>query len=106
MLIAVAVLPATCSVDGESRWITRISDVRPTRIGESWRFLGFDVADEYLESAIDIHGSLSAEAPRPLGFNPCSLFNGVDDAARFMMLMNQQHPEQQPFCIFGIWAVR
>src|SRR5258708_4016665 len=50
-IVAVGVLSESCGPDGRSKWAARLNETHPSRIDASWPLLGYDVADEYLESA-------------------------------------------------------
>jgi hypothetical protein len=104
-IIAIGVLPESCGAGGHERWRTRLDEIRPAQIERSWLLLGFDVADEYLESALAMEEGLSPACVKPR-LNASSLFDRLEEAKQFAALANHLFSEQEPFCVFGIWEVQ
>lgn len=72
------------------------------------QFLGFDVADDWLTSGLSNCGQgrvISEDDRRPyLGdLNSSGLFQSVDTATTFAVLLNARIPEHSPFRAFGMW---
>jgi hypothetical protein len=102
MLIAIAVLVDSCS-PSRVEWMERVTPTRPREVGEQWSFLGFDVADAYLESATTMLTGLPAG---DLRLNELGLINDLDGARQLREAAMRAYPDQNPFCIYEIWEVR
>ena len=82
----------------------------PANIGGDWKFLGYDVADAWLMSAI---WNMGLEEERPpvavigdsfVKQNESGLFHGLEDALEFSRVANSLAPEHAPFSPFGVWV--
>lgn len=110
--IAVAVVPASCGREGLSLWADRVSEMEPPSIQPEWVSLGYDVADEYLESGLSNRvfrpGLDDAEELRATWggeLNEHHLFRSAAVAVEFASLADKRSPEHAPFCVYGIWRV-
>lgn len=79
----------------------------------SWRFLGFDVADQWGLSALtncglDPRVDDVEELRRRWGerLDEHHLFNDRLDAIGFKQLSDRRVPEHAPFFVFGLWLVQ
>ncbi|HEX7601430.1 MAG TPA: hypothetical protein VF316_07495 [Polyangiaceae bacterium] len=76
---------------------------------DGWRFVGFDVSDAGLISALCNCGYSGREEldqsrdrwAREL--NEHHLFDGVDQALAFMAASDARVPEHAPFEVYGLW---
>jgi hypothetical protein len=100
VVVAVAVAPTRCSRPID--WRGRLASP-PSQIAASWRFLGYDVADEYLESALD--GALSAHAITRPRTNALGLIPTLADAELFLESTTAVSAATDVYCIFGLWEV-
>lgn len=112
-LVAVTLVKEGSEGSGQEQWTDRIDVTEPAICDNSWTFLGYDVGDAYLLSALANLGlspgmedvnSLRAEwSPR---LNEFHLFSEVEDARKFVRLSNERAKEHAPFFVFGLWLVR
>lgn len=99
IFIAVAVLADSCSPKVE--WAGRVTETSPPQVSNSWRFFGFDVADQYLESAITMFSSGEEQMP----LNDFALLDDLRSAYDVRDRAARSFREQAPFCIYGVWEV-
>jgi hypothetical protein len=106
LIIAVALLLKTLGNDAEEKWRRRMEDIRPSEVDAAWEFLGFDVADEYLESAIEVLVDHAAAGIQRYALNEWSLFDHVEEAERARDDACQSFPQRSAYCVYGVWEVR
>lgn len=110
-LVAVAVNPESCGPEGLSKWQRRVGEIRPADLLPSWTFLGYDVADEWLESGLTNRHFRPDEDPDVLRrewagcLNEHHLFAQLEPAERFARTSDSRSREHAPFCVFGIWRI-
>ncbi len=103
-IVAIAVLAESCGREGAQRWSARMSAISPSAPAPSWRWLGHDVGDEYLESAIDTLIA-NREMPPANRVNVHGLLDEMSAANDILTLASRRYANQGPFCIYGIWEV-
>jgi hypothetical protein len=91
--------------DGDAQGRARLREIRPPNIEASWRLLGYDGADEYLESAVSMLAAAREGEENVLRLNNLSLFDERATAEGFRDLVTRLRPEQSPYCVYGIWEV-
>jgi hypothetical protein len=84
--------------------------VSPNAVADGWSFLGYDVADEFMTSAL-VSGALLPEhrpglrnSVRPR-LNDYGLFSNRRDALEFEAAAHQLSPEFRPFCVYGLYRI-
>lgn len=84
----------------------------PADLGSGWEFIGYDVADGWLMSAIWNMGFEEEQPPvvATVEFlqkrNKDGLFDGLDDALAFSKVANGLVPEHAPFSPYGVWVMQ
>ncbi len=110
-VIASALLRTDASSLVESLWQGALGTASPASPVPSWSFLGFDVADRFLQS-----GLANSVPSSRLGFNDLRrdfghllnryhLFSDAGHGAACCEVINRLAPEHAPFFVFGIWSV-
>lgn len=81
-------------------------DVTPNAVAPQWSFLGFDVADQYLTSAL---ASLHVYPPLRESFgsllNEHGLFGSRERALEFEQAADQAFPAFRPFSVYGLYRI-
>lgn len=81
----------------------------PVNLGNDWDFLGYDVADGWLMSALWNMGLNRDHVPNSLnaGFfqllNENGLFSELEPAIEFSRIVSKLASEHAPFSPFGVW---
>ena len=81
-------------------------DVTPNEVSMGWSFLGFDVADQYLTSALAglrVHQPLRASVGPTL--NEHGLFVSRHGALEFEEVADRLFPAYRPFCVYGLYRI-
>jgi hypothetical protein len=113
-IIAITLLSQGMTQNDKTLWESRLPVPNPTWRGQDWTFLGYDVADQWMLSALSNCGfrsglddppTLRAEwGPR---LNEFHLFSDVNDALKFKRFSDQRLREDHaPVFVFGLWIVR
>jgi hypothetical protein len=111
-VIAVGVIPNSGGRDGVSRWRNRTGEIRPDSVQPAWAFLGFDVADEWLESGLtnrvfrpDVEDPEMLRGRWAPCLNEYHLFPLFEAAEEFVKFSDARSPEHAPFYVYGLWRV-
>ena len=112
--IAITLMLGEYSKNDEVNWSSIIPPVRPDHRSASWSFLGFDVCDAWLLSALMNYGfnpkrddvSALRETWGPL-LNQFHLFSELQPAMAFKQLSDHRlNKDHTPCFVFGLWVVR
>lgn len=95
----------------ENLWTGRLSGINPEYIQKEWTFLGYDVADVWLESSLT-NGALSRifrenqeYSSYLLDLNQYHLFNSWNSAYKFSHFAEKHRPDHRPQCVFSLWRI-
>jgi len=113
-MIAITLLLGHYSQEAKVPWESRLSPVHPDQRGGNWEFVGYDVADQWMLSALSNCGflpglddvqHLRAEwGPR---LNAFHLFQNIHDAILFKHFSDQRlRDDHAPCFVYGLWFVR
>lgn len=113
MVASVLLLGPYCQ-DDDVPWSSRLPPVNPDERGSDWVFLGYDVADQWMLSALSNCGflpglddvpKLRAEwGPR---LNKFHVFRNLDDAIRFKHFSDERlRDDHAPCFVYGLWIVK
>jgi len=113
-MIAITLMLGRYCRHDEVPWASRVPPASPDRRGENWVFLGYDVGDQWLLSALSNCGfrpglddvpRLRAEwGPR---LNEYHLFSDLHDAILFNQFSDQRlQTDHAPCFVFGLWIVK
>jgi len=113
MIAITLVLGRYCQND-EVPWSSRLPPVNPDQLGMDWIFLGYDIADQWMLSALSNCGFLpdldnvpklrASCTPR---LNKFHLFQNVDDAILFKHFSDQRLKDDHAPCfVFGLWVLK
>jgi hypothetical protein len=83
----------------------------PNQVADGWEFLGYDVADYFLLSALmnspyKEHEVEDLKARFASKLNEHHLFATIQPAEAFMLLADERLPEHAPFYVYGLYLVR
>ena len=95
-------------------WASRLPPCNPNKKGKDWTFLGYDVGDQYMLSALSNCGFLAdlddipqlrAEwGPR---LNKFHLFQTMENAVLFKRFSDERlRDDHAPCFIFGLWIIK
>lgn len=110
-IIAVTLLTDTCKEDEKSLWHNTVPSTCPAALSPAWSFLGYDVADRFLFSALTNSVHCTHDDYEEIrvafsqGINSNHLFGNVDLAIRFRDIADHRSPEHKPFFVFGVWRI-
>jgi hypothetical protein len=112
--IAITLLLDPYNKDEQELWTPRLVTVNPDQRETEWTFLGYDVGDQWMLSALSNCGFLEGlddvAALRgewgPL-LNEFHLFPNVGDAFRFKQFSNERlRDDHAPCFVYGLWIVK
>lgn len=111
--IAITLMLGEYSQADRDDWEHIIPPPTPDRRSESWPFLGFDVCDKWLLSALMNYGFspkddvLVLRATWGPRLNRFHLFDDLQDAIAFKQLSDRRlNKDHCPCFVFGLWAVK
>jgi hypothetical protein len=83
-------------------------DVSPSTPAHGWPFLGYDVADQYLTSALTNLRAARERLRRSVGprLNEHGLLSTRQDALDLEGQSDELFPAYQPFCVYGLYRIR
>jgi len=100
-------------VDGVYGWFREgRKTAMPSYLDADWEFVGYDVADGWLMSAIWNMGFEREPHPIPViadffqRLNESGLFRKLEDALEFSVVANDLVTEHAPFSPYGVWSMR
>jgi hypothetical protein len=113
-MVAITLLLGNYCRHDDVPWSSRLPLAMPCERGAAWQFLGYDVGDQWLLSALsncgfvpgldDVPRFRNAWAPR---LNPFHLFSDFQDALLFKRFSDQRlHDDHAPCFVFGLWIVK
>lgn len=90
-------------------WNAVLDDVPDGTLPDDWKFLGYDIADQYMVSGLVNCGYTSEEKPDiqakwSARLNDYGLLEHVDDAIEFRGITEQRASEHKPFYMYGIYC--
>jgi hypothetical protein len=111
---AIGLFPAPPEDDRKAVWPSKIPPVRPDRLGSEWGLLGYDVADQWMLSALsncgflpgvdDVEGLRRRWSPT---LNQYHLFDDVQAAYEFKSMSDERlRHDHAPCFVFGLWVIR
>lgn len=111
-MIAITIVVA--DADDNVDWSEQLVPTLPESIEKNWEFLGYDVADQWLLSALsncgflpemdDVEKFRAIAAPR---LNKFHLFNELNDAISFKKFSDQRLKDDHAPCfVYGIWLIK
>jgi hypothetical protein len=109
--IAVTLNCSGSALNDLARWESRIGDISPAYIPAEARLVGYDVADEWLESAVCNFAFLPDEDPQRLRdlwagrLNAFHLFDDASAAADFRTFASSRNVEHAPFFQYELWGI-
>lgn len=94
-------------------WHDRVPPVTPDQRGPDWKFIGYDVADQWALSGLSdcgfVPGRDDVAALRrrwgPL-LNKWHLFDDLEIAIEFKHMSDQRMNDHAPFFVYGLWLVK
>jgi hypothetical protein len=95
----------------EHPWAEVFSEpTRPEAMEDSWRLLGFDVADRFLMSGLSNCGYTQTEKETLSGtwsmkLNGIGLIKELKDATKFREITDHRVQEHSPFLVFGLYEL-
>lgn len=111
-VIAIGLLPGWGNEDRSVPWDERIPPVEPAKRGDDWALLGYDVADQWMLSALmncgflpgeDVNGLWREWGPR---LNQFHLFTDLAWANAFKQMSDKRLANDHAPCfVYAIWAV-
>ena len=113
MIAITIVLGPYCETEAEI-WNLPRPAVSPAQIGPSWTFLGFDVGDRWMLSALSNCGFVAGvdnvpalrAAYSPV-LNQFHLFSKLDDAIEFKRFSDRRLAgDHAPCFVFGLWMIK
>ncbi len=102
---------ASTGAEDEPRNMPRFEPAVTTSFGAGWRFLGYDVSDEYLLSGLSNCGyrdedfTTTPRARWEACLNENHLFDSFDEAEAFRRSCDERVKEHAPFTAFGLYVV-
>ena len=111
-VIAITLVLGAYSSADHVPWNERIPPAAPAQRGPEWAFLGYDVADQWMLSALTNCGFLPTEDVAALRrewgpkLNQFHLFTDLESAAAFKHISDKRlENDHAPCFVFGLWAV-
>ena len=112
--IAITLLIDPYNKSEQQLWTPRLQAVNPDQRGGEWTFLGYDVGDQWMLSALsncgflegldDVTALRTEWAPR---LNEFHLFPDIDDAFRFKEFSNERlRDDHAPCFVYGLWILK
>lgn len=112
-IVALTLLIESCNPNQLQEWKTLLPIVMPSIHDEAWSFLGYDVSDMWLLSALSNCGFLpnleDAESLRDEWgpkLNDYHLFEEPHKALMFKDAANSRIREHAEFLVFGLWLIQ
>jgi hypothetical protein len=109
--IAVTLSTDTCHEPEKLLWKSVVLHACPRKLSSTWSFLGYDVADRFLFSALtnSVHHKHKdyeeIKAAFLNGINSYHLLRNTELAICFREVANRRSPEHKPFFVFGVWRI-
>jgi hypothetical protein len=91
-------------------WLYYRDVIKPSEVGDSWKFLGYDIAEETLLSGIcdmgyrEDEGAFARQKYAP-HLNQYNLFTDREIAADFAKWSNQRDPGHGPFRLYKLYLI-
>ena len=111
-VVAITFLMDNPNASEMHEWDSLMPPATPSARNDSWSFLGFDVSDKWLLSALSNCGFLPAlvdvtnlRTKWGPQLNDAHLFDHLAPAKEFRDFSNERVKEHAPFFIFGIWLI-
>jgi hypothetical protein len=112
-VVAITLLLGIANRDDSVPWEERVPPVEPAARGDDWALLGYDVADQWMLSALMNCGFLPGEdvdrLRREWGplLNQFHLFTDVASALAFKQMSDKRLANDHAPCfVYGIWTVK
>jgi hypothetical protein len=101
----------SCGRHEREEWDSLVEATRPSAIEDTWRFLGFDVGDRWLESGLlnQIQSGHDDYLALQTRFRSClndsHLFDDFREATAFKRCADSRTPDHAPYFVYGLRLV-